>query len=83
MATHSSIPAWDIPCLEEPGGLQSMRLQKSQMTKQQQQHTRSIILYFFFTLIMVRINYKSRFLAKPCSLDWEMTFFFLVPKKLN
>ena len=40
-------------------------------------------MILFFTLIMVRINYKSRFLAKPCSLDLEMTFFFLVPKKLN
>ena len=23
MATHVSIPAWRIPCTEEPGGLQS------------------------------------------------------------
>ena len=23
MATHSSILAWEIPCTEEPGGLQS------------------------------------------------------------
>ena len=30
MATHSSILAWKIPWTEEPGGLQSMRLQKSQ-----------------------------------------------------
>ena len=30
MATHSSILAWRIPWTEEPGGLQSMRLQKSQ-----------------------------------------------------
>ena len=29
MATHSSIPAWEIPWTEEPGGLQSMGLQKS------------------------------------------------------
>ena len=29
MATHSSIPAWEIPCTEEPGGLQSMGLRKS------------------------------------------------------
>ena len=28
-ATHSSILAWDIPRTEEPGGLQSMGLQKS------------------------------------------------------
>ena len=30
MATHSSIPAWKIPWTEEPGGLQSTGLQKSQ-----------------------------------------------------
>ena len=28
MATHSSILAWEIPWTEEPGGLQSMGLQK-------------------------------------------------------
>ena len=27
MATHSSIPAWEIPQTEEPDGLQSMVLQ--------------------------------------------------------
>ena len=25
MVTHSSILAWKIPCVKEPGGLQSMR----------------------------------------------------------
>ena len=30
MATHSSILVWEIPWTEEPGGLQSMVLQKSQ-----------------------------------------------------
>jgi len=29
MATRSSILAWEIPWTEEPGGLQSMRSQKS------------------------------------------------------
>ena len=28
MATHSSILAWGIPLAEEPGGLQSMGLQR-------------------------------------------------------
>ena len=28
MATHSSILAWSIPWTEEPGGLQSMGLQR-------------------------------------------------------
>ena len=31
MATHSSIPAWEIPWTEKPVGLQSMVSQKSQM----------------------------------------------------
>ena len=30
MATHTSILAWEIPWVEEPGGLQSMGLQKGQ-----------------------------------------------------
>ena len=34
MATHSSILVWRIPQTEEPGGLQSMRLQKVGMTEQ-------------------------------------------------
>ena len=32
MATHSSILAWGIPWTEEPGGLQSMGSQESDMT---------------------------------------------------
>ena len=30
MTTHSSILAWEIPLIEEPGGLQSIGTQKSQ-----------------------------------------------------
>ena len=39
MVTHSSILAWEVPWTEEPGGLQSMGLQRVRhdiMTKQQQ-----------------------------------------------
>ena len=36
MATHSSILAWEIPRTEEPGGLQSMRLQRA---RHDQAHT--------------------------------------------
>ena len=28
MVTHSSIPAWEIPTTEEPGGLQYIELQR-------------------------------------------------------
>ena len=31
MATHFSVLAWRIPWTEEPGGLQSVRSQKSQI----------------------------------------------------
>ena len=34
MATHSSILAWRIPGTEEPGGLQSMGLQRVGVTEQ-------------------------------------------------
>ena len=40
MATHSSILAWKIPWIEEPGGLQSMvsrRIRHDLATKKQQQ----------------------------------------------
>ena len=33
MAPHSSILAWKIPWTEEPGGLQSMGSQESDMTE--------------------------------------------------
>ena len=41
MAAHSSILAWEIPQTEEPGGLQSMGLQRgghNLETKQKQLH---------------------------------------------
>ena len=34
MATHSSILAWKIPWTEDPGGLQSMESQESDMAEQ-------------------------------------------------
>ena len=45
MATHSSILAWRIPWTEEPGGLQSMGLQRighDLATKQQQDYVSAI-----------------------------------------
>ena len=38
MATHSSIPAWEIPWIEEPGGLQSMGSQELDMIEQLSTH---------------------------------------------
>ena len=47
MATHSSILAWEISWTEEPGGLQSMWLQKvgyDLATEQQQQQQTSTLV---------------------------------------
>ena len=38
--THSSILAWEIPWTEEPGGLQSMGSQESDMTERLSTHAR-------------------------------------------
>ena len=46
MATHPSIPAWEITWTEEPGGIQSMGSQKVRRdltTKQQQPNCLSTV----------------------------------------
>ena len=43
MATHSSILAWRVPWTEEPGGLQSMGLQRVR-------HDRVTPTYLLFTV---------------------------------
>ena len=42
MATHSSVLAWEISWKEEPGGLQSMGLQKSQIQQQLSTHAHDL-----------------------------------------
>ena len=42
MATHSSILAWRIPWTEEPGEVQSMGSQESDMTEQLNHHHRDL-----------------------------------------
>ena len=39
MAIHSSVLAWRIPWTEDPGGLQSMGLQKSEKQPSNYAHT--------------------------------------------
>ena len=43
MAIHSSILAWKIPQTEEPGGLQSMGSQESDMTQQLNYNNENVI----------------------------------------
>ena len=63
MATHSSVLAWRIPWTEEPGRLQSMRLQRIRYnlaTKQQQiRSTRSLCKYFSLCLA-ISLEYIPR-----------------------
>ena len=42
MATHTSILAWEIPWTEEPGGLQSMGLQRVRGTDRPSKHTKHL-----------------------------------------
>ena len=51
MATHSSILAWKIPWTEEPGGLQSMGLQRVTEVTEVTMHARTgcgLIIFFNF-----------------------------------
>ena len=45
MATHSSILAWKIPWTEEPGGLQSMELQRVGYERATEQQIHVSILF--------------------------------------
>ena len=49
MATHSSILAWKIPWMEEPGRLQSMGSQ-SDTTEQLHFHFLCLYAFFFFSV---------------------------------
>ena len=66
MATHSSILAWKIPWIEEPGGLQSMGLQALDTTKPLQFH-------FFMTSLVAQTVKRLPTMQETQvqSLDWE------------
>ena len=53
MATHSTIPAWEIPRTEDPGGLQSMGSQRvghDLVTEKQQQGIQCVdLIYLYIT----------------------------------
>ena len=51
MATHSSTFAWEIPWTEEPGGLQSMGLQRVGYYL--------ATTHTFYTVINIRIKYPQ------------------------
>ena len=71
MATHSSILAWKIPWTEEPGGLQSLELQRVQTQMSDwthihtylNKHCQSVGFYCCF-FSWVKISFRSDFLMK-------------------
>ena len=63
MATHSSILAWRIPWTEEPGGLQSMGLQRY-TTEQVTLLLLSVKILFFFRHWRHRVK-KRTFILFP------------------
>ena len=87
MATHSSILTWEIPCTEEPGRLQSMGLQESDMT-QQLNYTELILgvgLPWWFngkesTCQCRRCNFDPRVRKSPWRRKWQPSPVFLPGK---
>ena len=62
MAIHSSVLAWRIPGMEEPGGLQTMGLQRvghDLVTKQQQQNNAMVTLSSLRLLPPQKISLKQ------------------------
>ena len=62
MATHSSILAWRIPWTEEPGRVQAMGSQESDMTER-------LTLLFAFLLSSMYSKMPSVILVSECRLD--------------
>ena len=69
MVTHSSILAWEIPHTEEPGGLQSMRLQKSWTYKSHLLAVWSWISYLSFLCSSFFIYWKWAISSVPQDYD--------------
>ena len=84
MATHSSSLAGIIPLPEEPGGLQSMELQRvghNLVTKQQQKECVAVCFIIPHSLLCLYLEQVSR-------LTMQMIFHFITslqtfPQKLN
>ena len=53
MATHSSILAWRIPLTEEPGGLQSMGLQRVGCNLASNASKAPTLPFFFFKILFL------------------------------
>ena len=66
MDTHSNILAWEIPWTEEPGGLQSMGLQRVRHNLATKQHR----AWESFNPLMTWLEHKGRGKESSCSPGW-------------
>ena len=74
MATHSNIPAWKIPWTEEPGGLQSIGLQRARHKCGATEHTHTPLITFNIYLEFMSVrNYNF----------YALSFLFLTEKPTN
>ena len=74
MASHCSIPAWRIPCTEEPGGLPTIRRGQRELDMTQQLNkgnSRGIELWHLSKLVQI---VESVFKAHPLCICSEMVF---------
>ena len=56
MASYSSILAWEIPWTEDPGGLQSMGLQKSQARQRLRNNSNKHVMIEKLPHILTEVN---------------------------
>ena len=92
MATHSSILAWKIPWTEEPGGLQSMGLQRvrhnlatehSRLQVTQHKHTSSNHNKFYSSLLtLVQSLSCLRLFSTPWTTAREASLSFIISRNL-
>ena len=59
MATHSSVLAWEIPWKEEPGGLQTMELQRVRRNLATKQQKQSILLPYLWQMYTYDANTRE------------------------
>ena len=72
MATHSSILAWEIPWTEVPGGLQSVGLQRLDMTEHEHFPVHPNCLPFYVTtLASFNWVHNTTFWQHTLGLGWN------------
>ena len=72
MANHSSILAWEITSTEEPGRLQSMESQESDVTEVTKPSPHSFFVYDSSYPVVISVEIIQKFSTIFCCLEVEM-----------